>query len=686
MIGVAPALGRLFGAAEEVPGADRVVLLANPLWRRRFGEDPGNVGRLILVDGEPTTVIGVLPADFKVYQADLDLWMPLPANEGMHERANHSVQVFGRLADGVTMAAAQLEMDAIAAALAPEHPDTNDGWGVRLVPLYPVREIRDLKPALLVLLGASAFVRLIACANVAKLLYARAFARQREIAVRAAIGASRSRLLRQMIAESLLLTSGGAAAGLLIARWAIPPFVAVLPHADTNQGVGQFGGPIGSLDLRMLAIALGCAAATGLLFGLAPALGVTLDADLHRLRAASRASAKRALIVGELALSVVLLVGAALLIESVWRLQQIDPGFRPDHLLTMQVSLPRGKYTSAGGIRAFYDRVLRAVDRLPGVARSAAVSYRPFLGMAMSARVRAEGQLRVPDDDNFAGYCVVTADYLHVLGQPVVRGRDIAESDDESAEPVAVINQTMAERLWPGEDPLGRRLRPDFAPTDVPWAVDAPARWLTVVGVAADIKEFRLDERPRPMLYVAHRQFPFAFMFLIVRTTVPPGQLAGSVEREIAAIDREQPVSNVRTMDDAIARAVPRFHAALLVVFAAVALLLSAVGVYGVMAYLVGQRTREIGVRMALGATSRQVVAGMMREVAAFGALGAAIGATAALLVTRVMRTLLFGVAPSAAAAYLMAAGVLFAVALVAGYVPARRATQIDPTSALRCE
>ena len=684
MLGVQPALGRLFRDEEEVPGADAVVLLTDALWRRRFAADPAIVGRAILVDGRPTTVVGVLPRGFQVYQPDLELWMPLPMNAGLRVRDNHSTMAFARLAPNVTIDAAQRELSAIASELEAEHPDTNAGWGARIVPLYPTRESRDVRPALAVLLGAAAFVLLIACVNVANLLFARAIARRREMAVRAALGASRSRLLFQMGVESLLLAAAGAAGGVLVARWAIPPLVTLLPHAGTNRTLGLFDPELEAIDARTLGFVLATAVGTGLLFGVMPALQSTAADAWQAIRLTTRASAKRALMIAELALSVVLLVSAALLLESFWRLQQVNPGFHPDHLLTMQIELPRQKYTTPADYRIFFDRARQAIDALPGVVASAGVSFRPFLGMAMSTRIDVDG--RAAADANFAGYAVITPGYLRVLGQPLVRGREFGDADDEHAGGVAIVNETMAKRYWPNQDPIGRLVRPAFSRTDVPWAVDAQARWLTVVGVAADIKEFRLDEQTRPLMYVAHGQFPLPFQYWLVRTTVPPASIATAVQRRIAAIDRDQPIAAVRTMDEAIAQAVPRFNVALFGAFALIALLLSAVGVYGVMSFIVGQRTQEIGVRMALGATARRIMTATLGEVAALGLVGVGAGVVAALALTRVLETLLFGVAPTDARAFAAAAVLLLAVALGACYVPARRATRVDPTVALRCE
>jgi predicted permease len=687
MLGVDAALGRTFRADESQPGRDRVVVLAHRVWTRRFAADPSAVGRRLTIDGRPFTVVGVLPEDFQFYQPDLDLWMPLAEDAALRDRQNHSTMVFARLAPRVSLAQAQDELDAVTRQLAAEHPDTNAGWGARVAPLYPSRDVRDVRPALIVLLVASAFVLLIACANAANLLLGRAIARQREIAIRAAIGASRWQLIRHTLTESLLLAAASGAAGLLVARAGIRLLVPLLPHAGTNQGMGTFGPMVPALDVRVLAFSVAAAAATGIAFGVVPAVQTTRR-EFLRLTASSsaRSGAGRALVCAELTLAIVLLVSASLLLESFWRLQDVRPGFRADHLITMQVWLPKTTYPAPERIRAFYERFLQRVERLPGVRSAGAVSFRPFLGMAMSARIDVEGRAAAPADQLFAGYDVVTPGYLRVLGQPLVRGRDLADSDTEETPGVVVVNETLARQLWPNRDPIGERIRPAFSRTDVPWAVDAPARWLTVVGVAADIREFRLNEQTRPLMYVSHRQFASSFMYLVARTDVAPGSVSQAIQRELAAIDPDQPVSNVRTMDQAIAEATPRFDVTMLALFAAVGVLLASVGVYGVTSHAVGLRTREIGIRMALGASAADVLAMVIREALRIGALGVALGLLGSIALTRALAGMLYGVTPGDLGAFVAASAALVAATLAAAYVPARRAARVQPVIALRAE
>jgi predicted permease len=391
--------------------------------------------------------------------------------------------------------------------------------------------------------------------------------------------------------------------------------------------------------------------------------------------------------IAELTLSIVLLVGAALLLKSFWRLQQVDPGFRPDHLLTMQVWLPKTKYAEPAGARDFYEQVLRRIGRLPGVRAAGAVSFRPFLGMAMSTPVDVDGRApRQADEASSVGYDVVTPGYLQLLGQPLRRGRDLALGDGPESIGVAVVNEAMARQFWPHEDPVGKRIRPGFSRTDVPWAIDASTRWLTVVGVAADIKEFRLNEQPRPLMYISHRQFPSSFMYVMVRTAIAPEMLATSIQREISAVDPDQPVSNVRTMGQAIGEAVPRFDVGLLGLFAAIALLLSAIGVYGVTSYGVSRRTSEIGIRMALGASRGDILLMIVREALVVGVISVALGVAGARGLSRVMVNMLYGVTPTDVGAVAGASVVLLATALIAAYLPARRAASVHPLSALRTE
>jgi putative ABC transport system permease protein len=684
MLGVSTALGRTFVDEDARPGHDRIVILSHALWSRRFNADPAIVGRNVLVDARPVTVVGVLPDTFQFYQVDLDLWMPWDIEAVSRSRQNHSMMVFARLAPGVTAAEAQSELDAITTQLAREHPDTNEGWAARVAPLYPSREVRDVKPALIVLLAASGLVLLIACVNVANLLLTRGIARQREMVIRSAIGASRSQLIRQMATESLVLASLGAVFGSLVAHEGVRILVPLLPHAGTNQTLATLGPLVPALNLRVLAFTIAGAAATGAVFGLVPAFQTTRVSFLKASATSStRSTAGRVLVIAELTMAIVLLAGASVLMQSFVNLQRVHPGFRPDHLVTTAVWLPNAKYAGATTTR-FYEEAIRRVERLPGVRAAGGVSYRPMLGMAMTTRIDVDGSTSQPNADVFAGYDVVTPGYLSVIEQPLTRGRDLEAGDGPESEGVVVVNETMARRFWPDRDPVGQKVRPAFSRTDVPWATDASARWLTVVGVAADIKEFRPNEPPRPVMYLSQRQFPSSFLYLMVRTSVVPESLFQAIRREIGAIDRDVPTAPLQTMDQALANAVPRFNVALFVIFAAIALALSTIGVYGVTSHGVTQRTREIGIRMALGARGRDMVGMVVREILVLGLIGTAAGIGGALVVTRAMRNMLYGVSPGDPRAMAGAAIVLLGAAIAAAYLPARRAAQTAPTIALK--
>jgi len=682
ILGVDAAIGRTFVDGEAVPGADRVVVLSHALWMRRFGGDPAMVGRQALIDGRPVTVVGIMPERFQFYQADLELWMPLAEDDALHNRANHSVMVFARLAPKVSIAQAQRELDGVTQQLAREHPDTNTGWGGRLIPLYPGREVRDVRPAMMILFAASGLVLLIACVNVAHLLLGRALGRQREMAIRTAIGASRTRLIVQTLVESITLGMAGGAVGIVVAIAGMRLLIPLLPHAGTNLTMGTFGPIEPAVDFRVLAFSVIVALTTGAVFGLVPAFEATRAEALHLTASVVRSRTARWLMAAELTLAIVLLFGAALLIKSFWRLQDVPPGFRADHLLTLQLWLPRTKYPEPSDARRFFDELRPRIEALPGVRGAGAVSFRPFVGMAMLTPADAEGRApKAPGDDLFIGYDVVTPGYLRVLGQRLLRGRDLEEADREDTPGAAVVNDAMARQLWPGEEAIGKRVRPHFARTDVPWAVDMPGRCLTVVGVASDIKEFRLNEQSRPLMYVSYRQFPSSFMYLIVRTDAAPEALASAVQHEIAAIDPNQPVSNVRTMDEAIAQAAPRFNVSLLALFAAIAWLLSTIGVYGVTSYAVTQRTREIGIRIALGASARRTVSMVIGETVATGTIAVVGGVAGALGLSRAMVSMLYGVTAMDGAA-----AVLLLTATAAAWLPARRAARVEPSVALRAE
>ena len=686
MIGVETALGRAFIADEETPGHDHVVILADGLWRRRFGGDATVVGRTVLIDGSPFTVIGVLPPGYQFFLPDLDIWMPLAVDAALHDRRSHSVMVIGRLAPAASLPRAQAEMDATARTLGEMHPDTNAGWSVIVAPLYPTPEANALRPALLVLMGAAGLVLLIACANVANLLLARAIARHKEIAVRAAIGASRGRLIRQMLTESIVIAAIGGVSAVVVARWGIALLVPLLPHAGTNTTLSAFRSISPTLDARMLAFSIAVAVMTGITFGMIPALQTTRS-DVLRVWTSShlRPRAGRVLLVLELSLAIVLLSGAGLLIESFWHLQQVDPGFPTDHLLTMQMWLPKTRYPAASDVRGFFDEVIRRVGALPGARGAAAISYRPFLSMGTGTSVEIEGRAPSSSSDQPSSeYRVVTPGFIRVMGQPLVEGRDFDDHDRDTSDSVVIVNEAMARRFWPNETAIGRRVRPAYHRTTVPWELDAEPRWLTVIGVVRNIKGLVPNERDQSQMYVSSTQFPFSYMFLVVRTVAAPLTMASSIQDQIRRVDPDQPVADVRTMEDAVAASVPRFNVELLALFALMAVFLAAVGVYGVSSYSVSQREQEIGIRMALGAQQQDVLAMIVRETLTLAFVGVVVGLLVSFALTRTMSGLLYGVAATDPPTFAVAASLLAVVVLVAGYIPARRAARLDPAVTLR--
>ena len=687
MLGVRAAIGRTFLPGEESPGRDRVVLLADGLWQRRYGGDPGIVGETLLVDGEPFTVVGVLPRGFHYLQTDFEMWMPFAVDEQFQVRDDHSVSVWARLAPGVSREAAQAELDAITGRLEAAYPDTNAGWGAVLVPIHPQRYDNDgvLERALFVLLGAVGCVLLIACANVANLLLVRAGARRRELAVRAAVGASRGRLVRQLLAESVLLAVLGGAGGLVLAGAGVRLLAPLLPV------VSSYTHPSPQIDYRVLAFTVAAVLLTTVLFGLLPALR-TSRTDTLRVAASSGGwSTGRALLVAELALSVVLLAGAALLVQSLWNLQRVEPGFRTDRLLTMQVWLPERKYPSPASVRTFTDDVLQRVEGLPGVRGATTVNTRPFLGWFLGLlQVEVPGYIppETMEEGGMLTYRVVSDRYFETLGADLVEGRAFSTADRPDGAAVTVVNEAAAARYWPGAEPVGRQLRPQFQPGAAPWIPEGRADWFTVVGVVRDFREHQIEEPVVPVIYLSQRQNPSRLMSLIVSTQGPATGVANAVQGEIRAVDGDLGVYDLRTMDAILSDvvALPRLNALLVWLFAALALSLSAIGVHGVTSYLVARRTREFAIRIAVGAKPAAVFRSVALETARVGAAGILVGLAGALLLARAMASVLHEVAATDAMVLAGASGAVLAVTLAACWRPARTAMRVDPMRVLRAE
>jgi putative ABC transport system permease protein len=680
-LGVGVALGRAFDAGEERSGAEPVVVLSDSLWRRRFGADPQIIGRTVALDGKQYRIIGIMPAGFSFphgtdlpslfgFPERVELWTSLiPPEYQRTQRGNRGMVVLARLKPGVTLAAARSEMSAIAGQLEAEYPGTNRGFGIEVTPLYE-QIVGAIRPALLTLFAATGFVLLIACANVTNLLLARATARRKELVIRAALGAGRLRIARQMLTESLLLAGLGGVAGWLLARWAMSVLLGLgsdrLPRADE---VG--------MDYRLLGFTALLSLLTGFVFGMVPAwqaarlnLNETLKASgQNTARGGQRA--RSLLVVAEVALTLVLTVGAGLLVRSFLRLQQVDIGFNLQNLLTAQINLPLRQYPDVSQWSSYFNRLLERVESLPGVQSAALTQYLPVSGAGGSVGFQIEGRLAEPGQWPSAGIRRVSRGYFRTLGIPLTRGRDFT-AEDEQAKTAVIINEAMARRFWPDAEPTGQRIN-----------LFGSAR--EIVGVVKDVHYSAVDKAPDPAIYEPAILW---FAHLVIRTSNEPlGHLA-AVRAEVQVLDRNLPLAKVATLEQlhAASMAGRRFNTMLLGLFSAVALLLATAGVYGVLSYTVTQNTREIGVRMALGAQAHDVLKLVVGQGLTLTALGIAIGLMAAIAMTRLMAGLLYEVGAADPLTFAGVALLLFAAAAAACCLPARRATKIDPLGALRQE
>jgi len=685
LLGVAPMLGRTISSEDE-QRREPVVVLSHSLWQRRFGADPNVIGRMLEMGGRNAQVIGVMPADFYFPNKETQLWEPTTLapwwERDKARRFTDTWRVVGRLKPNVTLQQAQAEMNAIGQRLAQAYPVTEQdfaGFGVNVIPLLIQITGQTLRLALWVLLGAVILVLLIACVNIANLLLARGAARRREFAVRLALGAGQWRIARQLLSESLLLAIVGGAMGLPLTVWGIELLVKLSP-----RGIPRLDEI--SVDARVLGFALITSLATGIIFGLMPAWKISRNDPNEALKEGGRSEAsaglqraRGALVVAEIALALVLLVGAGLLIRSFLRVQAVDLGFRPERALTMKLDLP-GSRTRPQKV-AFYQQAFERIAALPGVESVGAISHvfletNPDIGITIEGHAStssAESALPLMDD-------VVSADYFNAMGIPLLRGRFFADHDILDAPRVAIINETMARRFFPGEDPLGRRFKyGDAQSTSQP---------LTIVGVVGDVRREGLEKEAISQIFIALTQNPNRQMNLVVRTTADPLSLAAAVRNEIRSIDKALPLFGVTTVERQLEEmgATRRFQTWLLGLFAVIALGLAAVGIYGVMSYAVTQRTHELGIRVALGAQRSDVLKLVLTQGLKLALFGIVIGLLVALALTRWMETLLFGVRPTDPVTFCLIAVVLLCVALLACWIPARRATQIDPLVALRCE
>ncbi len=679
VLGIKPMLGRSFLAEEEQAGRNRVVIIDHDLWQRRFGADRNIIGRRISLSGMSVEVVGVLPPSFRFPNEELALWLPLnPDAQSMQTRTNHFLSVYARLKPGVTLEQAQIEMERIGAQLMQEYPQENDQHTAFVIPLHE-QLTGDLHRPLLILFAAVGLVLLIACANVANLQLIRAAARQKEIAVRVALGAGHWRIARQLVTESALLATLGGAAGLLLAWWSVGTLAALLP-----QGILHFTGV--QLDLRVFGFTLLIALLTGVFSGFAALLQVAKVNLNDTFKEGGKGvvntyqRTRSAVVIFELALAIVLLIGAGLLIRSFWKLQQVSPGFDPQNVLTAQIALPSAHYRESQEVARFFTQLSERVSALPGVQAVGVTSNLPLGGGSPRTSIAIEGRAEMtnllPQARPRIHTRIVTPNYFQAMGISLLDGRALTQQDDSNTPLVALVNQTAAQRYWPGQNPLGQRVQ-----------IGGGAPWREVVGIVGDVKHQGLDQEIIPEVYFALAQSPQRDATLVVRGP-NVASLAPALRSQVQQLDKELPLSNLRLLEEVVERstAAPRSYTLLLALFASMALTLAVVGIYGVMAYSVAQRTHEIGVRLALGAQTRDMLGMVIKEGMRLTLLGVALGLMAAWALTRWLNKLLFEVTPTDPLTIAFVAGFLIGVALLACYIPARRAMKVDPMIALRIE
>ena len=681
-----PLLGRVFTPEEQQDGKDFVIVLGHGLWQRRFGSDPNIVGKNVDLNGRPYNVVGVMDADFRPLPSSLvapegQFYRPVAESYDDSERDARHLRAIARLKPGVTVEQARTEVSVIAQRLEQQHPETNKHTGAHVVSITD-EIVGGIRPTLFMVFGAVIFVLLIACANVANLLLARSTVRHKEITIRTAIGAVRSQLIRQLLTESLVLAFLGGGLGLLLAIWGTE-----LVAAGGSKINPMFQGI--RVDRGVLGFTFGISIITGLIFGLAPALQISKPNLAESLKEGGRGSGPSAtrnrlrsvLVVSEIALTLVLLVCAGLLIRTVMRLRNVDTGFNAQNILTMTLGLPAVKYPKPENYIAFNKQVTERIAALPGVKAAGTTSVLPLSDNFDGRGLVVEDQPKPRGEEITVDLYVTTPGYLRAMEIFTLKGRAMGEEDTVDSSKIALINKTMAAQLWPNQDPLGKRIR-------FPGSEKNPQPWRTVVGVVNDVAQYALDKKPPMQIYLPHAQFPTSFNSIVVKTEGDATAMTNQVRREILAVDKDQAVFNVTTLEQLMAKSIQirRFFMLLLLVFAGLALILAAVGIYGVMSYVASQRTHEIGIRMALGAQASDVLKLLIGNGMALALIGVVAGLAGAFALTRVMAGLLFGVSATDALTFVTVSTGLIAVALLACYIPARRATKIDPLVALRYE
>jgi putative ABC transport system permease protein len=680
LLGVHPIRGRLFTAAEDRPASDTVLLISYRLWQSRFGGEESVIGRRVQVNATPRTIIGVMPPGFYFRNRETDLWEPLGLNPARNYRKDSGrfLSSIGRLKPGVTQEQAQAQMTAIAQRLETAYPEFDKNWAVYVENLQDSL-VREVRTSLIVLLCAVGLLLAVACANVVNLLLARYTARRQEMAVRASLGASRWRVVRQLLTESIVLSLAGGLLGVLLARWAVAGLIALAPKDLTRSSNIV-------MDFRILLFAVGLSLLTGILFGLAPSLIASGAGLANALNDGSRSSTSSGrlrtwLIGAEVALSVMLLAGAGLLFRSLVDLQKVDPGLDASGVLTFRVSIPAARYPEIPRRIQFFSQALQRMEHLPGVRSASAVSYLPFNGDAAGTWVRIAGQPAAKPGEELLGIIrTVMPGYFRTMGIPLKRGRDFTAADNSPSTPYRfIVSEMFARKYMPGEDPIGKSINA---------LMDTQNPYGEIIGVVGDVKEGSLDKDPMPTVYYIYSHLASPIMFLTVHSDGDPLSLAEPVRRMIRELDSAQPVAQIRSMREIVGQtfARQRFSALLLTGFSLAALLLAAVGIYGVLAYSVSERTREIGVRVALGAEPTWIAALVIGDGARPVLAGIAIGIGGALGLSSLLKSLLFGIGPRDPLTFGVAPAVLMIVALIAAYVPARRAARLDPMRALRTQ